>query len=133
MVTAGIAWGAYSLRGRSPETKRDPRGATAKNFAFAVPFAIVVSAIMLPSTHLAIEGVGFAVASGAIASGIGYSLWYAALPSLTAARAGIVQLAVPVVAALGGIIFFGEQLSVRLVLATCAILGGIGLATLKRA
>lgn len=129
MITAGAAWGVYSLRGRGTA---DPLKATASNFARAVPLAFVVSLLSLgmsSSVNVSARGASYAVASGALASGIGYSLWYAALRDLSATRAGIVQLAVPVMAALGGVLLLGEHLTGRLALATCAILGGIALAT----
>jgi drug/metabolite transporter (DMT)-like permease len=129
MIAAGAAWGTYSLRGRATA---DPLAATASNFARAVPLAFVVSLLSLgasSSPSVSARAAGYAVASGALASGIGYSLWYAALRDLSATRAGIVQLAVPVVAAGGGVILLGERVTSRLAIATCAILGGIALAT----
>lgn len=131
MLIGGVSWGIYSLRGRGTT---DPLAATAANFARAVPFAVVVSAIAfaLPgSAHVAPRGALSAVASGALASGIGYSLWYAALRDLTATRAGILQLSVPVLAALGGVVLLGEHPTSRLAIASCAILGGIAVATLR--
>jgi drug/metabolite transporter (DMT)-like permease len=131
MLAAGIAWGAYSLRGRGIE---DPLRATASNFERSVLFTVALVALVLVtgSGRTSVKGALLAVASGALASGLGYSLWYAALRGLSATRAGIVQLAVPVVAATGGIVFLGEQPSLRLVAAACAVLGGIALATLRR-
>jgi len=131
MLAAGAAWGVYSLRGRGTA---DPLTATSSNFARAVPLALLTSLLVLGisgSPHLSTRGVTCAVASGALASGIGYSLWYAALRDLTATRAGIVQLAVPVLAALGGVLILGEHATLRLAIASCAILGGIALATLR--
>ena len=131
MLAAGTSWGVYSLRGRGTT---DPLAATASNFARAAPFAILVSALALllsRSAHVAPRGALWAVASGAVASGVGYSLWYAALRDLTATRAGIVQLSVPVVAALGGVLILGERPTSRLAIASCAILGGIAFATLR--
>ena len=131
MLAAGASWGVYSLRGKGTT---DPLAATASNFARAVPFAIVVSALaflLSRSVHVAPRGALCAVASGAVASGVGYSLWYAALRDLTATRAGIVQLSVPVVAALGGVLILGEHPTSRLAIASCAILGGIAFATLR--
>jgi len=132
MIAAGAAWGAYSLRGRGTV---DPLAATASNFVRAVPLALLVSlasTVVWRSSHVSVRGAICAVASGALASGIGYSLWYAALRDLSATRAGIVQLAVPVIAAVGGVLILGEQVTGRLALATCAILGGIALATSRR-
>ncbi len=131
MLAAGTSWGIYSLRGRGTA---DPLAATSSNFARAVPFAIVVSAIawlVSRSAHVAPRGAICAVASGAVASGIGYSLWYAALRDLTATRVGIVQLSVPVAAALGGVLILGEHPTSRLAIASCVILGGIAFAMLR--
>jgi drug/metabolite transporter (DMT)-like permease len=132
MLAAGIAWGIYSLRGRGT---KDPLAATAANFARSLPFtvAFALAWLLLAPLHASTKGVLLAVASGALASGIGYSVWYAALRHLTSARAGLVQLAVPVVAALGGVLFLEEHVTVRLAGAAGAILGGIALATLKPA
>jgi drug/metabolite transporter (DMT)-like permease len=125
MLGAGIAWGVYSLRGRGAG---DPTRVTAGNFLRAVPFAAVLSVLTHHGAALDSAGVGYAVASGALASGIGYAIWYSVLPALRATSAAIVQLSVPPIAALGGILFLGEALTPRLVLTSIAILGGIGLA-----
>jgi drug/metabolite transporter (DMT)-like permease len=124
MLGAGVAWGIYSLRGRGAG---DPTRVTAGNFLRAVPIAAALSVFMLDRTSLDSAGVGYAVASGALASGIGYAIWYSALPALKAAKAATVQLSVPVIAALGGIVFLGEPLTLRLILSSAAILGGIAL------
>jgi drug/metabolite transporter (DMT)-like permease len=129
MAIAGCAWGAYSLRGR--EASR-PLANTAGNFLRSVPLAILVSAIALSRIHASRSGVLLAIASGALASGLGYVVWYAALRSLTATRAAIVQLAVPVLAAVGGVLFLGERISARLVIAAVTIFGGILLALSRR-
>jgi drug/metabolite transporter (DMT)-like permease len=124
MVCAGIAWGVYSLRGRGVG---DPVSATAGNFIRATPLALLTSAAALPWAHYDARGAALAVISGVFASGLGYILWYAALPGLTATRAAAVQLSVPVIAALGGIVFLDETISVRLAVASLATLGGIAL------
>ncbi len=129
MSVAGVSWGVYSLRGRRSS---QPLGDTAGNFARASPFAIGATLVALPGLHASPSGTLFAAASGALASGLGYSIWYAALPRLTATRASIVQLAVPVAAAAGGIAFLGEHATMRLVVATVVILSGISLAMLTR-
>lgn len=128
MIAAGVAWGIYSLRGKGAG---DPTSATAGNFLRAVAFALVLSLVTL--THIRWDPAGFwyAAASGAVASGIGYAIWYAALPSLRASSAATVQLSVPVIAAIGGILFLDESLTLRLVLASVAVLGGIALVILK--
>lgn len=123
MASAGIAWGCYSLRGRGAAR---PLAVTADNFLRAVPLAaVLLVAIPLTGGALSAAGVALAIASGAVASGLGYSLWYAALPHLAPTRAAIVQLSVPVLAATGGVLVLGEPVTLRLVGATAAILGGI--------
>ncbi|HVF72962.1 MAG TPA: DMT family transporter [Chthoniobacterales bacterium] len=129
MLGAGVAWGIYSLRGKG---NSDPLGATAGNFVFAVPMALLLSLATFSSARADVAGIAYAVASGAIASGIGYAIWYSALPGLRATAAGSVQLSVPVLAALGGIIFLSEPITLRLVLASLAVLGGIGLVLAER-
>jgi drug/metabolite transporter (DMT)-like permease len=130
MAIAGAAWGIYSLRGRGASR---PLAVTADNFLRATPMAtLLLLAIPLHGGHVESRGVALAIASGAIASGIGYSLWYAALPSLPAVRAAIVQLAVPVLAAGAGALVLSEQLSARLAIATGLIIGGIALALLAK-
>jgi drug/metabolite transporter (DMT)-like permease len=130
MVASGLCWAAYTLMGRGSSS---PLGDTAGNFARTLPLAaIVILAGIL--AHPPTPGAAlYAVASGAVASGLGYAIWYAALPMLTRTRAAIVQLTVPAIAALGGIVFIGESLTPRLLVATLAIIGGIALALLTAA
>ncbi len=124
MLGAGVAWGIYSLRGKGAS---HPASATAGNFLRAVPFALLLSAILFPWARLDRAGAGYAVISGALASGAGYVIWYTALKGLKAASAATVQLSVPVLAASGGILLLGEPLSLRFILASGAVLGGIAL------
>ena len=124
MLGAGVAWGIYSLRGKG---SGDPTRVTAGNFLRAVPFAAALSLVTSNGVTLDSAGIGYAVASGALASGLGYTIWYSVLPALKATNAATVQLSVPVIAALGGILFLGETVTFRLVLASIAILGGIAL------
>jgi drug/metabolite transporter (DMT)-like permease len=134
MAVAGLAWGLYSLLGRRAT---DPLEATARNFVYAVPLVLLVSLagwLVAPDAVLATSrGVMLAIASGALASGCGYVVWYAVLPSLPATRAATVQLSVPALAALGGVLLLSEELTWRLVLATVATLGGVGLVLAQRA
>jgi len=132
MVAAGVAWGSYSLRGRGSV---DPLGRTAANFAWATPLAVVLSvlALALGAFRLDPPGVVLAAVSGAITSGAGYAVWYAALRHLEATPAAIVQLAVPVLAALGGVVLLGEPITGRLVLCSLVVLGGIALALTRAA
>ncbi len=122
MIGAGVAWGVYSLRGRGAG---DAVRVTAGNFIRALPFALAVSLLTLPWASVDAAGVAYAVASGALASGVGYAIWYAALPQLPAISAATLQLSVPVIAAIGGILLLGESLTLRLVLASIAVLGGV--------
>lgn len=130
MLLAGVAWGVYSLRGRAAG---DATQATAGNFIRAVPLAAAVSLWFAGRTQVDPAGAGYAAASGALASGVGYALWYTALPALRATQAASVQLCVPVLAAFGGIVFLGEPMSLRAALAAVAILGGIALVLRGRA
>ena len=129
MLVAGVAWGIYSLRGKGAG---DPTTVTAGNFLRAVPIAAALSIITLNVSSLDTAGFGYAVSSGAFASGIGYAIWYTALPALKATNAATVQLSVPVIAALGGVVILGEPITLRLVLASVAILGGIALVILEK-
>jgi drug/metabolite transporter (DMT)-like permease len=124
MLVAGIAWGVYSLRGQG---RGDPLRVTAGNFLRAVAFAALLSAWMFRHTSVDAAGVGYALASGAVASGVGYAIWYSALPHLRVATAATVQLSVPLIAAVGGAALLGESPTLRLTLAAIAILGGIAL------
>lgn len=128
MIAAGIAWAGYSLLGRGVT---DPVNATAGNFLRAVPFAAALSLAMSIHTTVDPTGALYAIVSGALTSGLGYVLWYAALPALTAASAAVIQLSVPAIAALGGVILLAEPLSSRLVIASATILGGIALTILR--
>ena len=129
MVGAGIAWGVYSLRGKG---RGDPVSVTAGNFLRAAPIAIVLSLLMLNRISLDALGFCYAVASGALASGLGYAIWYQALPMLKATNAATVQLSVPVIAALGGFAVLGEPITLRVALASLAILGGIALVIIEK-
>ena len=124
MAFAGISWGFYSLRGRG---STNPLADTAGNFWRSVPMVILVVLPFFAQIHLSPKGILLAVLSGAIASGIGYSVWYAALKFHTATRAAVLQLAVPAITAVGGVVFLTETVSLRLILASLLILGGIGL------
>ncbi len=130
MLAAGAAWGVYSLLGRGAG---DPIAATGGNFLRAVPFAALL-ALAGDGGHESVDrmGVLYAVVSGALTSGLGYVLWYAALPGLRATSAATIQLSVPAIAAIGGAVLLAEPITARLLLASVAILGGIALTIHKK-
>jgi drug/metabolite transporter (DMT)-like permease len=129
MLSAGVAWGIYSLRGKNVE---DAIGATTGNFLRAFAFATGLSLILFRHAHVDLNGIAYAVISGAITSGLGYVIWYSALPSLKAASAATVQLSVPVLAATGGILLLSESITLRYLIASIAVIGGIALVVLEK-
>lgn len=129
MLAAGIAWGVYSLRGRAGG---DPLAATAGNFLRTVPMVAALLVLAWPTLAPDWTGAGYALASGAITSGLGYALWYAALPALRSITAATLQLSVPVITALAGVLLLAEPLAPRLVVAGIAILGGVALVVRAR-
>jgi drug/metabolite transporter (DMT)-like permease len=132
MMAAGMGWGAYSLIGRSSKA---PTRDTAGNFLRASLIALLLTPLIFVTHPEAMPGntaIGAALASGIITSGIGYAIWYGVLPALGRAQAGILQLTVPAIAAVGGVLFLSEPLTLRLALSAAVILGGVGLATLRR-
>lgn len=128
MISAGIAWGVYSLHGKKGG---NPIRVTADNFLYAVPLTVVCSLLLHDHASFTYMGLIYAVLSGALASGIGYAIWYTALPHLKATNAAVVQLSVPVIAAYGGVVMLDEHVTLRLALASVAILGGIALVILN--
>ena len=130
MIGAGIAWAVYSVLGRRAG---EPIASTGGNFIRAVAFAAVM-AVAASTNHATLDkmGVLYAVLSGALTSGLGYVLWYAALPALTTASAAIIQLSVPAIATVGGALLLGETIGVRVLVASTAILGGIALTIVKK-
>ncbi len=122
MAAAGVAWGFYSLRGRG---SADPLAETAGNFIRAVPMIAIAAIPFIGGMHLSVRGAVLAVLSGSLASAVGYSVWYAALKYHTSTSAAVLQLAVPVIAAVGGVLLLAEVLAVRLFVASVMILGGI--------
>lgn len=124
MTLSGIAWGSYSLWGKE---RSSALLTTTGNFLRAVPVVILINLFTLSSTHLESAGVILAIIAGAITSGLGYAIWYAALKGLSKTQASVLQLAVPVIATIGGFIFLSEELNGRILISSAAILGGIGL------
>ena len=130
MLAAGIAWGFYSLLGRG---MADPLGSTAGNFLRALPLALILSAIFSASSEITSSGFAYAALSGAVTSGLGYTIWYAAIRGLSAAQGATVQLSVPVITAIGGLAMLGETPTLRLAISSVTILGGIALVIISRA
>jgi drug/metabolite transporter (DMT)-like permease len=130
MAVAGVAWGFYSLLGRGA---KDPLQTTATNFVFSIPIVVLASLLVFAQLHLSQTGILLAIGSGAIASGCGYVIWYAALRGLSGTRAAVVQLAVPVIAAVAGVAILGEHVTARLLIASTATLGGVALVLTQRA
>lgn len=122
MSIAGIAWGFYSIQGKY---SKKPLFDTAHNFIKTLPFIAVLALMTLPQSHLNLQGILLALLSGGIASGMGYAVWYIALTGLSNNQAAVVQLAVPVIAAIGGVLFVSEEMTLRLVISTVMVLGGI--------
>lgn len=124
MAGAGVAWGAYSVIGRG---SKNPLQDTASNFLLCVPFALILMLLFWQDQVLTNKGLWLAIASGALASGCGYAIWFRTLPQLTTAQASILQLSVPVIASLGGVMFLAETITSRLIIASVLVLGGIAL------
>ncbi len=129
MAAAGIAWGFYTLRGKG---SGDPLGNTTGNFIRTVPMIAITAIPFLSQVRLSPRGIILAILSGAIASGVGYTVWYSALKHHTATRAAVLQLAVPVIAAFGGVMLLSEVMTTRLLIASALILGGIGMTIFGR-
>ena len=130
MVLAGAGWGVYSLAGRGAD---DALLATAANFGLALPVAVCVGLILGLGDMVQPLGAGLAVLSGAVTSGLGYALWYGLVPRLGAARAGVAQLTVPILAAGGGAALLGEGVSLRFGIAAALVLGGVAMASFAKA
>ena len=129
MACAGVAWAVYTLRGRGAG---DATAVTAGNFMRAAPLALALSALTWTQARWDSAGVMLALASGALASGLGYAVWYTALKGLTATRAAILQLTVPALATAGGVLLLGEPLTAHLLGASAAVLGGVLLVIVGR-
>nr|WP_297348264.1 DMT family transporter [uncultured Glaciecola sp.] len=127
MVIAGIAWGIYSILGKRVT---NPTQSTAENFIRASIITALLSLVFINSMSVSAPGLIFAIISGAMTSGIGYAIWYAVLPQLKAASSASLQLTVPVIATVGGVIWLGEEVSIRLTLASISILGGVAMVVL---
>lgn len=122
MALAGIAWGMYSLAGAKSTHALESTGS---NFIRCLPFGLILMAVFMPTARLTFEGVSYALASGALASGIGYAIWYQVLPKLDSSVAAVCQLCVPIIAAFGGVLLVAEHITSHLLLSSIAILGGM--------
>jgi drug/metabolite transporter (DMT)-like permease len=129
MTVAGISWGIYSLRGRGTGS---PVAVTTDNFLRSTPFVLIIGLIFFQNLHITFAGALFAALSGGLTSAIGYVIWYAALRDHSATSAALVQLLVPVLAALGGVVLLSEALTMRLLLSSAMIIGGVALALMQR-
>ena len=129
MTTAGIAWGVYTLKGHGSV---NPLADTAYNFLRTLPLVIILITITFRSFHYTAQGMALAIVSGGVTSGVGYTIWYIALKKLTTTQAAVAQLSVPVLAALGGVLFMAEVITPRLSIASFMILGGILLVVIGR-
>ncbi|PCI41695.1 MAG: EamA family transporter [Proteobacteria bacterium] len=129
MSIAGIAWGFYSIQGKH---SKNPLFDTAQNFIKTLPFIIILALITLPQAQFSLQGILLALLSGGIASGMGYAVWYLALTGLANSQAAVVQLAVPVIAAIGGVLFVSEEMTLRLIISTVMVLSGILIVILTR-
>jgi len=129
MAVAGISWGVYSLRGRGSAS---PVAVTTGNFLRSTPFVVLISLIFFQDLHITFKGAFFAALSGGLTSAIGYVIWYSALRGHSATSAALVQLLVPVLAAMGGVVFLSEALTMRLLLSSAMIIGGVALAMTQR-
>lgn len=129
MTVAGVSWGIYSLKGKS---SANPLMDTAYNFLRTIPFVTILALLAIKQVHYSPAGILYAVLSGAIASGIGYAIWYRALAGLSTTQAAVVQLSVPVIAAFGGVVFVSEAVTLRLIVSAILVLGGIFIVVLGR-
>jgi drug/metabolite transporter (DMT)-like permease len=130
MIGAGVSWGIYSVRGKGAG---DPTRVTAGNFIRTVPIAAALSLVFLDDASMDPTGFWYAVASGSLTSALGYVLWYTVVPGISSTSAATVQLSVPVIVAIGGVVLLAEPVTLRLLLASAAVLGGIGLVILRKA
>lgn len=130
MALSGVAWGIYSLRGQG---NSDPLLATAGNFVMSVPMSLLLALIFLSQLESNFYGFALAVASGALTSGLGYAIWYRVLPQIGSTQGAIVQLAVPVIAGFGGLLFAAEPFTSRFIIASVLILGGVAIAIIAKA
>lgn len=129
MTIAGVAWGIYSLIGRG---SKNPLADTTFNFIRTIPLVLFLMLLAFYQINWSMQGIILAVLSGALASGVGYTIWYMALRGLSATQAAIVQLLVPVIAAVGGILFLFEAVTLRLIISAMMILSGVTVVLIKR-
>jgi len=122
MAVAGVAWGIYTLKGRG---SKNPLMDTACNFLRTIPFAFLLAIVTMRGAHYSFDGIILALLSGGLTSGLGYTIWYVALGGLSSTQAAVLQLSVPVIAALGGVVFVSESITLRLAVSTVIVLGGI--------
>ena len=129
MTVAGIAWGIYTLKGRG---SKNPLMDTAYNFIRTIPFVVILAISTMDNIHYSSEGIVLALIAGGVTSGIGYTIWYIALGGLSSTQAAVLQLSVPVIAALGGVVFVSEAITFRFTISAALVLGGILLVVLGK-
>jgi len=130
MTVSGISWGIYTLKGRN---SKNPLMDTTYNFVRSIPFVVILAALTMHNASYSSEGIILALVSGAITSGVGYTIWYIALGGLSSTQAAVIQLSVPVIAAIGGVIFVSEVITIRLIISATVVLSGILMVVLGKA
>jgi len=130
MTVSGISWGIYTLKGRN---SKNPLMDTTYNFVRSIPFVVILAAFTMHNASYSSEGIILALVSGAITSGVGYTIWYIALGGLSSTQAAVIQLSVPVIAAIGGVIFVSEVITIRLIISATVVLSGILMVVLGKA
>lgn len=129
MTISGVAWGIYTVKG---QTSKNPLADTTYNFIKTLPFLIITYLIAMNNSYYSLQGILLAIVSGGITSGIGYTIWYMAIRKLTPVQTAVVQLLVPLIAAFGGVLFISEIISIRLVISSVLILGGVLIITVSK-
>ncbi len=129
MAVSGIAWGFYTLAGKG---SKSPLIDTANNFLRTLPFIALITLLTFDDIQTSSQGIVLAIVSGAVTSGLGYAIWYSALPHLTVTQAAVVQLTVPIIASIGGVLFSNEAITIKLVTSSILVLGGVLVVTIGK-
>jgi drug/metabolite transporter (DMT)-like permease len=129
MSISGIAWGGYTLAGKGSKT---PLLDTTNNFLRTLPFIVLLTILTLQQVQISTQGMMLAIVSGAVTSGLGYAIWYSALARLTVTQAATIQLTVPIIATFGGVLFSNEMITIKLIISSILVLGGVLVVTLGK-